>query len=1140
MQQEIHPDNSFEAAGIEAAGIEPTLPQQEMPRLVEEFDWATTPLGPAAAWPDSLKAVVRILLTSRFPMWMAWGPELTILYNDAYRRTTLGKKHPWALGKPAPQVWSEIWKDIGPLIQRVMETGEATWEETLMLILERSGYPEETYHTFSYSPLSDADGRIVGMLCVVMEDTVRVIGERQLALLSTLAEALAGAISRQDVFASVERGLAHQKDMPCTLTYLFDESGNSLKLVARTGIDAGHPAASLVIDLSETPAAWPMHLVLSTGRGVTVENLLELFPDLPAGCWDRSPTRAHMVPIARQGQDKPMGIFITALNPYRQFDGFYEGFVGLITGQIAASITNANAYEQERKRAEELTELDRAKTAFFSNVSHELRTPLTLILGPIEDALTSQSPPSSQNLEMLHRNALRLLKLVNGLLDFVRIEVGKMRATFQPTDLSLLTAQLASVFRSAIERAGVQLVVECPPLPEPVYVDREMWEKIVLNLISNALKSTFEGEIRIRVRPVGGHVEVSVSDTGTGISEGDLPNLFQRFRRIDGARRRSHEGSGIGLALVRELVEMHGGSIQVTSRVDVGTEFTLTLPFGKEHLSRDQVADNRGVESSLQGSSVAYVQEAMGWLGTGNRLKDEIAAPDAGDTGNDARKPFPTGSAGRKPVILLADDNADMREYVSGLLQGRFELVEAATGKTALAEVERLLPDLVLTDIMMPEMDGFALLAAMRQNPATRSVPVIMLSARAGEEARIDGIDAGADDYLTKPFSARELLARVDAQLKLARLRKDAVEQQAALNLEISKAKRFAWEALEHIPDVFYTFDRDFRFTYMNAAGVQIAERMQKELLGGCIWDVLPELRGSLVESSFQRAMEQRIALAFEYFYEPFAAWFHVSVYPLPEEGIIVYARDISETRKTEEALRKSEQLAAAGRLAASIAHEINNPLEAVTNLLFLAKMDTNGSDNSRQLLDAADRELRRLSHIAARSLKFYRQHSAPVLSSLEELIESVLFFYETEFTMRQISLERRYQPAPLVLYHPGEFRQVITNLIGNALDALSRFGRLIIAVRPSTDAAGRKGVAVTVADSGCGMDREMRDHLFHPFATTKGEAGTGLGLWVSKGILDKHETRIAVRSKPKCGTVFRLFVPLETAISENPEAATN
>jgi len=656
-----------------------------------------------------------------------------------------------------------------------------------------------------------------------------------------------------------------------------------------------------------------------------------------------------------------------------------------------------------------------------------------------------------------------------------------------------------------------------------------MWEKIILNLISNALKSTYEGEIRVTVRPAGERVQVSVSDTGTGISESDLPNLFQRFSRIDGARRRSHEGSGIGLALVQELVEMHGGSIHVNSTVGVGTAFTLTLQFGQEHLSRGRVVSNRVAESSLQGSAVAYVQEAMGWLGEGDRLKEEVAPAVEGD---EPRKP--ANPAGGKPVILLADDNADMREYVSSLLEGRFQVVQAGTGKAALAEAERLLPDLVLTDIMMPEMDGFGLLAALRQNPATRTVPVIMLSARAGEEARIEGVDAGADDYLTKPFSARELLARVEAQLKLDRLRKEAVEQQAALNLEIYKAKRFAWEALEHIPEIFYTFDRDYCFNYVNAAGTQISRRLGKELVGECLFDLFPELKGTIVESSCQRAMEQRIASEFEYYYEPLASWFHYQIHPLPDDGIIMYARDITEARKTEEALRKSEQLAAAGRLAASIAHEINNPLEAVTNLLYLMTMDSDVKGDTRQLLETADRELRRLSHIAARSLKFYRQHTAPVLSSLDELIESVLFFYETEINMRKIRLERRYRAAPQVLYHPGEFRQVIANLIGNALDALSRHGRLVVAVRPCRDAAGRPGVAVTVADNGSGMDREMLDRLFHPFATTKGEAGTGLGLWVSKGILDKHHTKIAVRSRRNSGTVFRLFVPLEAMASEN------
>ena len=1100
----------------------------EMSELVSKFDWAATPLGPASAWPDSLKAVVRIVLTSGFPMWMAWGPELTILYNDAYARTTLGRKHPWALGRSAPEVWSEIWKEIGPLIRRVMETGEACWEEALQLILERSGYREETFHTFSYSPLTGPGGRIAGMLCVVIEDTVRVIGDRQLSALTTLAAALAGAITEQEVFEAIEHGVSNHKDMPCTLTYLFDEERKLLRLVARTGIDADHPAACTVIHVDSKDAPWPIHLLLEANRAVTVEDLEKYFPDLPPACWDKPPAHARLVPINKTGQGKPAGIFIAALNPYRQLDASYGGFLDLVAGQIGASITNAQAYEQERKRAEGLAELDRAKTAFFSNVSHELRTPLTLILGPIEDALTGHAAPSPESLEMLHRNALRLLKLVNGLLDFVRIEAGRLRATYESTDLSLLTAQLASVFRSAVERAGLQFVVDCAPLPEPVYVDREMWEKIVLNLLSNSLKSTFEGEIRVTMRSTDSQALLSVIDTGTGISEIDLPHLFERFRRIDSVRRRSHEGSGIGLALVRELVEMHGGTITVESALGTGSNFTVSLPFGNRHLSNGRVVSDGLNPVALQGSAVAYVQEALGWLPGQNRLSGEVTAAGDGPQGSVTGDP-----AEHKPIILVVDDNGDMRDYLLALLGWRFNVITAENGMQALRKVAQIRPDLVLTDVMMPEMDGIALLSALRRNPVTQAIPVIMLSARAGEEARIEGIDAGADDYLSKPFSARELVARVESQLKLANLRKDAIAQEAALNREINKVKQFAWEALEHIPEVFYTFDEDFRFTYMNAAGAELEARLGKPVLGKVLWDVLPELRDTILETNFRQAMSERVPVEFDFYYETLEDWFQYHVYPLPDEGISMYARNTTEAKQTEQALRRSEQLAAAGRLAASVAHEINNPLEAVTNVLYLANMDETLAPKTKTLLELADKELQRLSHIAARSLKFYRQRTAPTRSSLEELIESVLFFHEREINTRDIRLERKYREVPQVLCHPGEIQQVITNLIRNALDALAPHGRLIVGVRPANDRSGREGVAVTVADNAAGMDEKMLERLFHPFATTKGEAGTGLGLWVSKGILDKHHAGVAVRSKLGCGTVFRFFLPLDTTAGE-------
>jgi PAS domain S-box-containing protein len=363
----------------------------------------------------------------------------------------------------------------------------------------------------------------------------------------------------------------------------------------------------------------------------------------------------------------------------------------------------------------------------------------------------------------------------------------------------------------------------------------------------------------------------------------------------------------------------------------------------------------------------------------------------------------------------------------------------------------------------------------------------------------------------------------------MARMRREAAEQKAALTQEINRARQFAGEALEHVPVAFCTLDRGYQITYMNAAAMQLAALSGKEHMGASLWDLYPDLIGSELETKVRRAMEARVSEEFEQFFpaQGSETWFQFYVYPQPGEGIILYCRNTTEARKAEQALRRSEQLAAAGRLAASIAHEINNPLEAVTNLLFLAKNDGSLSSSSKDLLEIADKELQRLSHITARSLKFYRQRTAPAFTALDEIIDSVLYFHDPAIRVRNIVIERRYHAAPAVLCQPGEIQQVFTNLVSNALDALPEKGHLALAVRPARDRSGREGVVVTIADSGSGMEKQMFERLFHPFVTTKGEAGTGLGLWVSKGILDKHNAHVAVRSKPGFGTVFRIFFPL-------------
>ena len=762
----------------------------EMGVLIRGHDWAGTPLGAPDTWPQSLRTAVRIMLTSRQPIWIGWGPELTYLYNDPYQ-SIIGGKHPRALGRPASEVWSEIWSEIGPMLATALGGVEGTYVEEQLLIMERNGYPEETYYTFSYSPIPDDDGTPGGIICANTDDTQRVIGERQITLLRELAAGTVNARSwREACQASVETLAGDPHDVTFALLYLAADDGDELTLAAAQGLPEGHPAAPARIRPGQR-GGWPVKEVLADHLPRLVDGLEAAFrASFPSGAWDRSGTAAAVLSIAPSGETGRGGVLIVGLNPYRLFDEDYRGFLGLVAGQIAAAIANADAYEEERRRVEALAELDRAKTAFFSNVSHEFRTPLTLMLGPLEDMVSGSATAEQMQAQaaLALRNGGRLLRLVNSLLDFSRIEAGRVRAAFEPTELGRFTAEIASSFRSAIERAGLTLELDCPPLPELAYIDREMWEKVVLNLISNAFKFTFDGRIAVSVSASGdgrGAV-VKVADTGIGIPADEIPRLFERFHRVEGAEGRSFEGSGIGLALVHELVKLHGGEISAESAPGQGATFTIALPLGRAHLDPQHVRETAEPTAAAGARSHEYLDEALRWLPDAPEPSSlgELSSVDLGGLAGSAG-----GGLGKR--IVLADDNADMRAYVGRLLEGEgYTVATADNGEDALALAREATPDLILSDVMMPGLDGFGLLRAVRGDPRLAGAPVILLSARAGEEAKVEGLEAGADDYLIKPFAARELLARVNGNIQLAELRREAVRQLEAKQADLEDRTR--------------------------------------------------------------------------------------------------------------------------------------------------------------------------------------------------------------------------------------------------------------------------------------------------------------------------------------------------------------
>jgi PAS domain S-box-containing protein len=685
-----------------------------------------------------------------------------------------------------------------------------------------------------------------GIFTAVTETTDKILGGRRLTALQELGAAQVESTGTAEACQLAAAVLSkYRLDIPFGLVYLLDDDGSSATLAASLHLEPGSDVAPQRIRLqADEHSPWPLPEVLSKGEPLILSSLSAPLDNLPGGPWPEKARSAVLLPIAAAGENQATGVLIAGISPRRAFDEKYRAFFGLTARHLAAAIADAHAYEDQQKRVEALAELDRAKTAFFSNVSHEFRTPLTLILGPLEDALASSGErfdaASKEQLTVVHRNALRLLKLVNSLLDFSRLEAGRVEAIYQPTDICSYTAELASSFRSAMERAGLHFHVQCPRGLEPIYLDRDMWEKIVLNLLSNAFKFTFKGGVSVTMESVDNSIRLQVSDTGIGVSEDELPHLFERFHRVEGAQGRTHEGTGIGLALVQELVKFHHGTITVASKEGTGTTFSVTIPKGKDHLPSERVEAARTLASSAIRAD-SYVEEALRWL-------PESIANIPRDVQNSHQlapaAPEPSELDAGGELIVLADDNADMRDYLRRLLSERYRVHAVSNGEQAVRAARELHADLVLTDVIMPGMDGFGVLRTLKTDRETQAMPVILLSARAGEESRVEGLHAGADDYLVKPFTARELLARVGAHLRLARVRAEAAERERILRAEADLERRRFRESFILAPAGMALLNGpDFLFTFVNSAYLELVGlENPNQIVGKTVKEVFPEI----------------------------------------------------------------------------------------------------------------------------------------------------------------------------------------------------------------------------------------------------------------------------------------------------------
>lgn len=1113
----------------------------EVAQLMRDLDWTRSPFGPISDWSPALRSAAGICLNSRFPMVLYWGETRALIYNDAWA-PVLGEKHPWGLGRAGTEVWAEIWDIIGPMFDQVMNTGQATWSDDQLLPLHRFGYTEECYFYYSYSPVRGEPGLVEGIFTAVTETTYRVLAERRERLSREISEATVVARSAEEACDAALRCLdTLPEEAPFSLAYLYDEDGVTLRRVPRGQDERPEicPQFAPEVIPEGAPAPWPLDELEPRKMQIDVD----LGSELPHAPWPEPLAEAVVLPIPSLPGSRPYGYVVFGVSSRRRFDGAYQSLFVRIAGHISTAIRNARAYEAERRRAEQLAALDEAKTIFFSNASHEFRTPLTLMLSPVQAMMeraagASTVEVSSAELGLVERNGQRLLRLVNSLLDFSRIEAGRAAIAWQPTDLGAMTTDLASAFRSTMELAGLTYTVHAEPLSLPVWIDVDMWEKIVLNLVSNAFKYTLSGGVSVSISDRGDCAEVTVADTGVGIPASDLPLIFERFHRVEGQSGRTFEGTGIGLSLVKELTELQRGSVTVESEVGRGTVFRVRMPYGRPHDLRTSA--QRVPLQSTATRAETFVAEAQRWL------PDEVRTQDLNDSAGSAS----ISGSPLSGTVLLADDNADMRDYVRRLLEERgLRVVPVADGKEALATLTNVPVDLLLTDVMMPRLNGFELVERLRGMPALQALPVIMLSARAGEEESSVGLRSGADDYLVKPFSARELVTRVEAQLRRSRsLREESVQlaqTNEQLEQTIAQRTRERNETWNIAHDMFGIADRAGVWRAVNPAWCRILGWDEHMFIGRTSeWIEHPDdIRKTREE--IHRLAQGVTTFEFENRFRTRNGDFRILSWTATPSGDMIYcvARDITaererqiEIERSRERALQSQKMEAIGQLTGGVAHDFNNVLQVIGGNLQLLRRELPAEPLASRI-DTAYSAVERGGRLASQLLAFARRHPiAPVVVHLGRLIDN----------MDELLRHALGEANDVIVHYPSDLwnarvdrahmENALLNLVINARDAMTSAGTMTLrlqnrefaAAQPQLDGlrAGQY-VQVSVSDTGCGMPPEVKAKVFEPFFSTKPEGkGTGLGMSMVYGFVRQAGGHIFLESEVAEGTTVSFWLP--------------
>ncbi len=816
-----------------------------------------------------------------------------------------------------------------------------------------------------------------------------------------------------------------------------------------------------------------------------------------------------------------------------------------ITEKKRAEAVIARKSEELQRLLDHVRQLDQLKSDLFANVSHELRTPLTLILGPAEEMLahgTNLTELQRRDLTVIHRNASTLLKHVNDLLDLSKLDARRMTINYARIDLVPLVRMVAGHFQTLAPPRGLSYAISTPDTL-PAEVDAEKIEQVLLNLLSNAFKFTpAGGRIHCALEAIGeGHVLLSVQDSGPGVAPEMRRTIFERFRQAQQATTRSYGGTGLGLAIAKELVDLHQGTISVAPAPGGGSLFQVEMP--------RQAPDGAFVRSGL------VVDDSARREAVAEGVVAELQPSDA-DAVFEQRRPD-------RPSILVVEDNHEMRRFIVESLAQEYDMVSVADGESGLARALAELPDLVVTDLMLPRLGGDGLVQALRQRPGLANVPILVLSAKDDDALRTRLLAESVQDYVTKPFSANELRARVRnlvtvkrardmLQRELATQNEDLAQlaEQLIANRQALQASEYRWWAIyEHSPVGIALADASGAFRTTNPAFRAMVGYEPETLHQLSLPQLTPEddraaaelrlqrlLSGEVEEHHLQRRFLRR---------DGSIAWANTSVSLVPASDrtprqLIMVAEDITERKRAEQALSKAQEEIARvsrastlGELAASIAHEVNQPLGAVVVnghacLRWLQARPPSGSE-ATAAVERIIRDANRASAVIARIRAFLKRDEVRRdLIDADGVIREVIELVRPEAAKQGIRI--RHSPAaelPPVLADRIQLQQVVLNLLLNGIEAMVDTAPAQRVLAVATRAHDKDSVAIDVRDAGHGIGADDRDRIFDAFHTTKAE-GMGMGLAISRSIVESHGGRIWVTPHTGPGVTFSFTLPCE------------